>query len=100
MALGATLLLIGARVAFAGVHIGHAALQQAADVEQWGRWEQAWLGPSSPGGNPWLDVELTVEFTLEQPWLGVAASRTSTVRGFYDSDGLWRARFMPPDTGA
>ena len=62
-------------------------------VEQWGRWEQSWPGPST--GNPHVDVALTVEMT--SPHVGDPAP--TTVRGFYDGDGVFRARFMPPSPG-
>ena len=37
---------------------------QGADVEQWGLFELAMQGSS--GGNPFLDVELTAQFSQEQ----------------------------------
>ncbi|HSV16350.1 MAG TPA: DUF5060 domain-containing protein [Tepidisphaeraceae bacterium] len=58
-------------------------------VEQWGRFEVALPGPRE--GNPFLDVELSATFT----WNEIAR----TVRGFYDGDGVYRIRFMPPAVG-
>ena len=47
-------------------------------------------GPSH--GNPFVDVELTADFT--SPTAG-----TRRVGGFYDGDGVYRVRFMPPASG-
>src|ERR1035441_2250542 len=58
-------------------------------VEQWGLFEVSLPGPS--GGNPYKDVAFTVRFMLEH--------RTVQVTGFYDGDGVYRARFMPDMRG-
>ena len=67
------------------------------EIEQWGQWEMAWHGPLETTGddlmNPFVDVQLHVELSSN------AAGSTFTVRGFYDGDGQYRARFMPPTTG-
>lgn len=42
-------------------------------------------------GNPFLDVELRVEFTR--------GDETISVGGFYDGDGTYRVRFLPPVRG-
>jgi hypothetical protein len=60
-------------------------------VERWERWEESWKGPST--GNPFVDVDFTVELTLQE------ASDSVVVRGFYDGDGRYVVRFMPPTQG-
>lgn len=62
---------------------------QAGDVEQWGLFEVALKGPTV--GNPFVDVELSATFTQ-----GDQKLRAS---GFYDGDGTYRVRFMPPTQG-
>jgi hypothetical protein len=47
-------------------------------------------GPSH--GNPFVDVELSAEFTGED-------ARHLTVGGFYDGDGTYRIRFQAPSAG-
>jgi hypothetical protein len=59
-------------------------------VEQWGVFEVTLNG--SAEGNPYLDVELTAQFTYKH--------RTIEVDGFYDGDGVYRIRFMPDTQGA
>ena len=59
-------------------------------VEQWGVFELALAGPKD--GNPFLDVQLTAEFSH-----GV---KIVAVSGFYDGDGVYRVRFMPDEAGA
>jgi len=58
-------------------------------VEQWDFCEIALDGPT--GGNPFVDVELTARFSNGQASIDVT--------GFYDGDGVYRLRFMPPATG-
>ena len=58
-------------------------------VEQWGMYEVALDGPR--GGNPFLDVELRVRFGHGE--------RAVRVDGFYDGDGVYRARCMPDAVG-
>lgn len=60
-----------------------------ADVEQWGLFELALQG--SAAGNPYLNVELSAQFTHEH--------RTIDVDGFYDGEGVYRVRFMPDTPG-
>lgn len=62
---------------------------RAADVEQWGIHEIQLAGPTE--GNPFADVQLTARFS--------DGARTVEVAGFYDGDGVYRVRFMPPHTG-
>jgi hypothetical protein len=58
-------------------------------VEQWGIFELTLDG--SDAGNPFLDVELTAQFSYKH--------RTIEVDGFYDGDGIYRVRFMPDTQG-
>ena len=97
-------------------------------IEQWGQWEQKWQLPSGETyENPFLDVEVTVEFTLmtssadglcmfacmfhdcrssqsqTSPWNLKTCYHTPaqviSARAFYDGDKYIVARFMPPETG-
>jgi len=61
----------------------------AQTVEQWGRYELALNGPTN--GNPFVDVEFSARF-----WQGQSVRE---VRGFYDGDGIYRARFLPEQPG-
>ncbi|MGB7156799.1 MAG: DUF5060 domain-containing protein [Tepidisphaeraceae bacterium] len=73
-----------------------AARADTADalVEQWDFFEVALKGPTS--GNPFTDVELTARFTMS----GQAGGQASVdVAGFYDGEGTYRIRFMPPVPG-
>lgn len=67
-----------------------AAQTRAAAVERWGTFEAALEGPST--GNPFLEVEFGAVFTQ--------GARSITATGFYDGEGTYRVRFMPPTTGA
>jgi hypothetical protein len=58
-------------------------------VEQWGLYEVALKGPSS--GNPFVDVELGARFTQ--------GDQSINVTGFYDGNGAYFVRFMPPTQG-
>lgn len=58
-------------------------------VEQWGIFEIALKGPA--GGNPFLDVQLTADFTCGE--------RKVHVTGFYDGEGIYRIRFCPDAPG-
>src|SRR5258708_38960404 len=60
-----------------------------AHVEQWGIFEVELHGNTE--GNPYLDVELTAQFTYKH--------RTLEVDGFYYGDGVYRIRFMPDTQG-
>jgi hypothetical protein len=59
-------------------------------AEQWGVTELAFPGPS--GGNPFIDVELSAEFTSEDGF-------PIAVGGFYDGAGMYRVRFQAPSPG-
>lgn len=61
----------------------------AQEVEQWEAIELSFAGPSS--GNPFLDVQFSVEFRRDY--------RKLTVAGFYDGEGVYRVRFMPDTVG-
>ncbi|TDD26860.1 DUF5060 domain-containing protein [Kribbella turkmenica] len=58
-------------------------------VERWGLHELTWSGPSD--GTPFADVTLRVAYRFR--------NRVVTVDGFYDGDGVYRARFMPDSEG-
>src|SRR5579862_3872547 len=58
-------------------------------VEQWGVFELALNGPTN--GNPFLDVNFSVRFSQNRTEM--------EVNGFYDGDGIYRARFMPEKQG-
>jgi hypothetical protein len=59
------------------------------NVERWGVHELTWSGPSD--GNPFADVSLRVAYRY--------LNRVVTVDGFYDGDGVYRARFSPDRAG-
>ncbi len=61
-----------------------------AITEQWGVFELELAG--SAEGNPFLEVELTAQFSYKH--------RTIEVDGFYDGDGVYRIRFMPDALGS
>ncbi len=58
-------------------------------VEQWDVFELTLRGPSE--GNPFLEVDLTAEFTN--------GFKTVKVHGFYDGEGVYKVRFMPDEPG-
>jgi hypothetical protein len=58
-------------------------------VERWGMHDLTLSGPAD--GNPFADVELRVAYRYR--------NRVVTVDGFYDGDGVYRARFMPDREG-
>jgi hypothetical protein len=58
-------------------------------VEQWGTYEVTLPGPTN--GNPFLDVHFSVHFSQGENYFDVT--------GFYDGDGIYRARFMPNKKG-
>jgi hypothetical protein len=58
-------------------------------VEQWGVFEAALDGPTN--GNPFLDVKFSARFTQ--------GTNSFEANGFYDGDGIYRVRFMPPAAG-
>lgn len=59
-------------------------------VEKWGLFEVSSRGKSD--GNPFRDYGMTVTFKGEKEEI--------RVNGFYDGDGVYRARFMPSYEGA
>jgi len=58
-------------------------------IEQWGVFKQAFSGPMA--GNPFTDIELTARFT--------SRDQIVSVHGFYDGQGQYCIRFMPPGQG-
>lgn len=58
-------------------------------VELWGVHEFALPGPAD--GNPFVEVDLRVTYRYR--------NREVTINGFYDGDGVYRARFMPDREG-
>jgi hypothetical protein len=58
-------------------------------TRQWDYCELELSGPSD--GNPFVDVSVGAVFTLDEHRLDVP--------GFYDGDGVYRIRFMPPHPG-
>jgi hypothetical protein len=61
----------------------------AQAVEQWDVFEVELKGPAD--GNPFAEVQLTARFS--------DGAQTVEVDGFYDGDGIYRVRFMPPRAG-
>jgi hypothetical protein len=61
----------------------------ATSVEQWGLFEITLKGPSD--GNPFVDVALAATFKH--------GDKTVETHGFYDGDGTYRVRVMPPEQG-
>ena len=59
------------------------------EIEQWDIFELTLQG--SAEGNPFIDVELTAQFSYKH--------RTIEVEGFYDGDGVYKVRFMPDVPG-
>lgn len=58
-------------------------------VEQWDVFELSFEGPAT--GNPYLENTLSATFTND--------TRTVTVPGFYDGNGIYKIRFSPDQTG-
>jgi hypothetical protein len=72
------------------VRSAHAQTTTAASTaEQWGIYEIALSGAAQ--GNPFVDVSLSAQFKCDE--------QTTKVSGFYDGDGVYRIRFMPPRLG-
>src|SRR2546423_2870732 len=69
---------------------GAARGQTTNTVEQWGTYEVRLHGPVA--GNPFVDVKLTATFTSGD-------EAAIEVPGFYDGDGSYCLRFMPPRQG-
>jgi hypothetical protein len=75
----------------ADVAYGSAAASHPAEGGVWERFEIRIAGPSH--GNPFVDVELAARFTGPD---GVAHD----VLGFFDGEGRYALRFLPPAPGA
>ena len=73
----------------ASVTRASAGLELPARCEQHQPAEVTLAGPSH--GNPFVDVDLMAEFIL--------GTRRVRVGGFYDGDGRYRIRFLPPAPG-
>lgn len=58
-------------------------------AEQWSMTEFSIKGPAA--GNPYTDISLSAQFDT--------GSTSIKVPGFYDGDGIYRVRFMPPKAG-
>lgn len=83
---GATCSLLGYSLPVEGAATAPAPLRE---VERWEIFEESFTGPSTD--NPFIDAEITAEFTL--------GHRSVTVAGFYDGDGVFKIRFMPDEVG-
>lgn len=70
-------------------HAQHPVTSIAIRSQQWGVAEIVLDGPST--GNPFTDVELEARFR--------SGNDAVRVGGFYDGEGLYRIRFMPPRPG-
>ena len=68
---------------------GSATVTVPTTAQKWGRIEITIDGPSH--GNPFVDVELSATFE--------SGGERATAPGFYDGDGIYRIRFMPPTEG-
>jgi hypothetical protein len=75
----------------AAVVPGSAHLTAPATAQVWERLEIVIDGPRH--GNPFVDVELTARF------FGPDGAALDAL-GFYDGDGVYRVRFLPPTAGA
>ncbi len=73
----------------AGVVPGRVLAAAPATVEQWDLFEVSLPGPT--GGNPFVDVKLSAQFS--------SGRESLTVPGFYDGGGTYRIRFSPPTHG-
>ncbi len=69
--------------------MGTAFAQTDVRVEQWDIFELTLSGPA--GGNPFVDVELSAEFTKD--------GQVFKPEGFYDGGGTYKIRFMPNAAG-
>src|SRR5262245_42897895 len=79
-------------LSFALLSLGSQAGWTQDSVEQWGIFELTLKGPTN--GNPLVDTHFSARFAWD---LGDSAA--TEVAGFYDGDGNYRVRFMPPTTG-
>jgi hypothetical protein len=71
------------------VFAGGAPVTYGNEIERWNIFEILLNGPAD--GNPFVDVNLTAEFTSNGKVIDVA--------GFYDGNGVYLVRFMPEQTG-
>src|SRR5690606_22271841 len=69
---------------------GSATWSATGEVATYGRFELTLEGPSH--GNPFVDVALDLQ--IDGPGVSVR------VPGFYDGDGIYRARYMPEAPGS
>ncbi|MDP0500825.1 MAG: DUF5060 domain-containing protein [Verrucomicrobiota bacterium JB022] len=76
-------------LALLGSHLTAWAVTAPSSVEQWDVYEIELEGPSD--GNPFAEVRLTGTFS--------DGEQSTEVAGFYDGDGVYRIRFMPPKPG-
>jgi hypothetical protein len=75
-----------------GAAIATATAGQSASRSTVSKWEVFEITLSGPaGGNPFAEVDLHADFSLEH--------RTVSVDGFYDGEGRYKIRFMPDDEG-
>jgi hypothetical protein len=72
------------------VILGSAQVSIPKEVEKWSVFEVELHGPDH--GNPFTDVTLEAEFIFN-------GEKCHTTLGFYDSDGIYRIRFMPDNEG-
>lgn len=70
---------------FAGTGVG----QERQSFERWDTFELELKGPTT--GNPYIDVEFEAEFSK--------GSKSVTVPGFYDGEGVFKIRFSPDEVG-
>lgn len=80
---------LGAGAVAAGWAVPRGAAAATQQVEQWGVFEVSVQGPSS--GNPFVEVTFGARFTM--------GHRSVDATGFYDGDGVYRARFSPDTVG-
>ena len=74
----------------------HWAVLSCAQVDRWGRWEGTWAATNVSGNA--FDVAFSVHLTPPRALWAIAAP-TVTVRGFFDGDDQFKARYMPPALG-
>ena len=82
---------MGMLVMAVGWVVASAAEMAPAAVEQWDLFEVSLEGPGS--GNPFVEVSLEARFEQVEAGLRVRAP------GFYDGNGVYKIRFMPPTQG-
>ena len=61
------------------------AVRYEKKAERWGIWEITVQGPSE--GNPFTEQSISVELCSK--------NEKKSVDGFYDGEGIYKARFMP-----